>query len=76
MAGGLAREDSLAAAPGVARGTADLVARRGESPGDLRLVTGLRPLDHHQAGALVAAAIGATLTQMNEVERTIESGPR
>ncbi len=44
--------------------------------GDLRLITGLRPLDHDQARDLVAAAIAAALARMNDVERAIEGGTR
>jgi putative aminopeptidase FrvX len=48
----------------VARGIAELVAGRAKSPAELRLVTGLRALDHEQARALVAAAIDAALARM------------
>lgn len=69
MAAGLDRATAVEAATATARGTIEMVARRPESPEQLKLLTGLRPLPDGEVRERVAAAIQAALARMNEVER-------
>jgi pyrroline-5-carboxylate reductase len=73
MDGGLSREEAVAAAVATARGTADMVARREEAPEQLKLYTGLRPLDHAAMRDLVAKAIADALSRMESVERQTQT---
>lgn len=69
VASGLDRAAAVEAATATARGTLDMVARRPETPEQLKLLTGLRPLPDAEARQLVATVIQAALTRMNDVER-------
>ncbi len=69
--GGLSREFAIAAAVETARGTASMVSTRAESPEDLRLYTGLRPLDHGVARDAVKAAIDDAFARMGAVQEKI-----
>jgi pyrroline-5-carboxylate reductase len=66
---GLDRRTAVEAAVATARGTADLVDRRAEPPGELKLITGLRPLKDEAVADLVREAARAALTRMVDVER-------
>jgi pyrroline-5-carboxylate reductase len=68
VAGGLSRTEALAAALATARGTADMIARRAETPEQLKLITGLRPLDDAAVRELVGKAIAAALARMEAVQ--------
>lgn len=70
---GLARKDAVTAAVETARGVAAMVANRDTSPEDLRLYTGLRPLDHESARNLVTAAVDDAHTRMHGVQAKITS---
>lgn len=71
---GLSREAAVEAATATAIGTALMVARRPEAPEQLKLFTGLRPLDDAAVRQAVAAAIQAALTRMEDVQRTVTGG--
>jgi pyrroline-5-carboxylate reductase len=66
---GLDREAAVEAAVARARGTADLVLRRPETPAQLKLITGLRPLKDEAVAELVRDAACTALARMAEVER-------
>jgi pyrroline-5-carboxylate reductase len=66
---GLDGRAAVEAAVATARGTADLVAERPEAPAQLKLLTGLRPLEHDAVAELVRAAAGAALRRMDDVQR-------
>jgi pyrroline-5-carboxylate reductase len=66
---GLDRAAAVEAAVATARGTADLVARRAESPAQLKLITGLRPLKDEAVAELVREAARAALTRMEDVQK-------
>jgi pyrroline-5-carboxylate reductase len=68
MAGGLSRAAAIAAAVETARGSAEMIARRSETPEQLKLFTGLRPLDDAAARDLVGKAIAAALARMDSVQ--------
>lgn len=72
---GLSREAAVAAAAATARGTAAMVARRPETPEQLKLFTGLRPLDDQAARRLTAEAIQVALTRMADVEQKVTAQP-
>jgi pyrroline-5-carboxylate reductase len=74
LAGGLDREAAVEAAVATARATAAMVQGRRETPEQLRLLTGLRPLDDQAVRTLVADAIRAALSRMDEVQRGIVKG--
>jgi pyrroline-5-carboxylate reductase len=67
-AGGLSRAAAIAAAVETARGSAEMIARRSETPEQLKLFTGLRPLDDAAARDLVGKAIAAALARMDSVQ--------
>jgi pyrroline-5-carboxylate reductase len=71
VAAGLGREDAVTAAAATARGAAAMVAQRPEAPEQLKLFTGLRPLDDARVKSLVAEAIQAAVTRMDDVQRKI-----
>ena len=71
---GLSRASSVAVAVGVARGVSDLVAAGPELPEQLKLLTGLRPLDHDQVRELVVTAIAAAWSRMDHLQKTMEAG--
>jgi pyrroline-5-carboxylate reductase len=73
MAGGLSRQAAVAAAVGCARGTAEMVARRSESPEQLKLYTGLRPLEDAAVREIVDKAISAALARMESVQGQVTS---
>jgi pyrroline-5-carboxylate reductase len=66
---GLDRRAAMEAAVATARATADLVEGRAESPGELKLITGLRPLQDEAVAELVREAARAALARMVNVER-------
>jgi pyrroline-5-carboxylate reductase len=67
--GGLAIEAAVAAAVETARGTAEMVATRAENPDQLKLFTGLRPLDHAAIRELISKAIGEALSRMQALQK-------
>ena len=71
---GLSHASAVAAAVGVARGVSDLVAAGPESPESLKLLTGLRPLNHDQVRDLVATAIAVAWSRMDDLQKTMEAG--
>jgi pyrroline-5-carboxylate reductase len=66
---GLDRGAAVEAAVATARGTAALVERRAVPPGELKLITGLRPLKDEAVAELVREAARAALARMMDVER-------
>jgi hypothetical protein len=52
-----------------------MVARRPETPEQLKLFTGLRPLDDQAVRRLTADAIQAALTRMEDVQQKITAQP-
>jgi pyrroline-5-carboxylate reductase len=68
MAGGLPRAAAIAAAVETARGSAEMIAKRSETPEQLKLFTGLRPLDDAMVRELVGKAIAAALARMESVQ--------
>jgi pyrroline-5-carboxylate reductase len=75
VAAGLSREAATVAATATASGTAAMAARRPETPDQLKLFTGLRPLDDQAVKRLVAEAIGAAVTRMEDVQRKMAGQP-
>jgi pyrroline-5-carboxylate reductase len=73
-AAGLSRRAAVDAAAATAIGTARMVAQRAETPERLKLFTGLRPLDDAAVKRLVADAVQAAITRMEDVERKIVGG--
>lgn len=71
---GLDRRAAVEAAAATARGTADLVERRPESPAQLKLITGLRPLKDEAVAELVREAARAAFGRMEEVQRGVVEG--
>jgi pyrroline-5-carboxylate reductase len=71
--GGLTKEAATAAAAETARGCAEMVMKRQEAPEQLKLLTGLRPLDDAAARALVMKAISDAFSRMESVERQATS---
>jgi pyrroline-5-carboxylate reductase len=71
MEGGLSREAAVEAAVATAQATAEMVRRRAESPEQLKLLTGLRPLKDDAVKQLVREAIQAAVARMDEVQKTI-----
>jgi pyrroline-5-carboxylate reductase len=69
IAGGLAREAAIAAAVETARGCAEMVARRPESPDQLKLFTGLRPLQDAAVRDLVSKAIAEAVSRMEALQK-------
>jgi pyrroline-5-carboxylate reductase len=74
QAAGLSRQAAVEAATATALGTAQMVARRAEVPEQLKLFTGLRPLDDATVKGMVAEAIQAALTRMEDMQRKITGG--
>jgi len=72
---GLDRRAAVEAAVATARGTADLVSRRPESPAQLKLITGLRPLKDEAVADLVREAARAALARMDDVQRGFAPNP-
>ena len=68
---GLSREAAIAAAQETARGTAEMVARREESAEELKLYTGLRPLEHETVRELVHAAAEDAYGRMDAVQKKV-----
>jgi pyrroline-5-carboxylate reductase len=68
IAGGLSRGAAVAAAVETARGSAEMIARRPETPEQLKLFTGLRPLDDATVRELVGKAISDALSRMETVQ--------
>jgi pyrroline-5-carboxylate reductase len=73
--GGLSREDAVAAATATARGTAMLAAQRKESPEELKLFTGLRPLKDGEVRELVKQAINEAGTRMTALQQKVTGTP-
>ncbi len=69
VAGGLSREAAVMAAVETARGSAEMVARRAEPVEQLKLFTGLRPLQDAAVRELVSKAISDALTRMEAVQQ-------
>ncbi len=72
---GLSREAAVAAATATARGTAELAAKRAESPEQLKLFTGLRPLKDGEVRDLVKQAIADAVGRMTALQQKITSAP-
>jgi pyrroline-5-carboxylate reductase len=72
---GLDRRTAVEAAVATARGTADLVAQRPEAPAQLKLITGLRPLEDAVVADLVRDAARAALARMEDVQRGFPPNP-
>lgn len=73
VAGGLSREAAVAAAVATARGSADMVGKRPEPPEQLKLFTGLRPLQDAAVRELVDKAIADALARMEAVQKQTTS---
>jgi pyrroline-5-carboxylate reductase len=71
---GLTRASAVEAAVATAQATAEMVRRRGEAPEQLKLLTGLRPLNDGAVIQLVREAIQAALARMEDVQRGIVKG--
>jgi pyrroline-5-carboxylate reductase len=69
IAGGLSREAAVTAAVETARGSAEMVATRSETPEQLKLFTGLRPLQDAAVRELISKAIGDALSRMEAVQQ-------
>jgi pyrroline-5-carboxylate reductase len=67
--GGLPRDAAVAAAVETARGCAEMVATRPESPDQLKLFTGLRPLQNAAVRELVAKAITEATSRMESLQK-------
>jgi pyrroline-5-carboxylate reductase len=76
VASGLTREATVAAVVATARGTAELVAQRAESPDQLKLYTGLRPLKDTEVRDLVAQALADALSRMAALQQKIADSAR
>lgn len=72
-AGGLSREAAVTAAVETARGSAEMVAKRPEPVEELKLFTGLRPLQDAAVRELVSKAISDALTRMEAVQKQAAS---
>ena len=72
-AGGLSREAAVTAAVETARGSAEMVAERPEPVEELKLFTGLRPLQDAAVRELVSKAISDALTRMEAVQKQAAS---
>lgn len=73
MAGGLSQKAAVTAAVETARGSADMIAQRKELPEQLKLYTGLRPLDDAAVRELISKAIADALSRMEAVQRQATS---
>jgi pyrroline-5-carboxylate reductase len=73
MASGLSRTAAVAAAAETARGSAQMIDKRTETPEQLKLFTGLRPLDDAAVRELVKKAIADALTRMESVQKQVIS---
>jgi pyrroline-5-carboxylate reductase len=73
MASGLSQKAAVSAAVETARGTAEMVANRPELPEQLKLFTGLRPLQDASVRDLVAKAISDALARMESVQKQVAS---
>jgi pyrroline-5-carboxylate reductase len=71
IAGGLPRDAAVAAAVETARGCAEMVAKRPESPDQLKLFTGLRPLQDCAVRDLVSKAITEATSRMEALQQQI-----
>ncbi len=69
LAGGLSRDAAVTAALATARGSAEMIAKRRESPDELKYITGLRPLDDALVRDLIGQAISTALSRMNAVQQ-------
>ncbi len=69
--GGLTREAAVAAAVETARGTAALVENRTETPEELKLYTGLRPLKDEEVRYLVKEAAVDAFGRMTDVQKKV-----
>jgi pyrroline-5-carboxylate reductase len=68
IAGGLSPTAAVAAAVETARGSAEMIAKRPETPEQLKLFTGLRPLEDAAVRELVDKAISDALSRMETVQ--------
>jgi pyrroline-5-carboxylate reductase len=73
IAAGLSRTSAVAAAVETARGSAEMLAKRPETPEQLKLFTGLRPLDDSAVRELVGKAISDALSRMESVQKQATS---
>ena len=73
IAGGLPRQTAVAAAVETARGCAQMVSARAEGPQQLKLLTGLRPLEDTSVRELVSKAISDALSRMDAVQKQAAS---
>jgi pyrroline-5-carboxylate reductase len=73
MEGGLLRPAAIAAAVETARGCADMIGTRPEDPEQLKLFTGLRPLQDAAVRDLVKKAISDAATRMEAVQKQASS---
>jgi len=71
--GGLSRQAAVAAAIETARGCAQMVATRTEHPEQLKLFTGLRPLQDAAVRDLVTKAISEAAARMEAVQKQATS---
>ena len=76
IASGLTREATVAAVVATARGTAEMVAQRAETPDQLKLYTGLRPLKDAEVRELVAQALADALSRMTALQQKIADAAR
>jgi pyrroline-5-carboxylate reductase len=67
--GGLSREAAVAAAAETARGCAEMVTKRPEGPDQLKLFTGLRPLQDAAVRELVSKAIAEAASRMETLQK-------
>jgi pyrroline-5-carboxylate reductase len=73
IAGGLSQRAAVAAAVETARGSAEMIAMRQQTPEQLKLLTGLRTLDHAEVRELIGKAISNALTRTESVQRQTTS---
>jgi pyrroline-5-carboxylate reductase len=71
LEGGLPREAAVAAAVATAHGCAEMVAKRPENPDQLKLFTGLRPLQDAAVRELVSKAIAEAASRMEALQKQI-----
>jgi pyrroline-5-carboxylate reductase len=68
IAGGLSKQAAVAAAVETACGTAEMISKRSETPEQLKLFTGLRPLEDAAVRELVGKAIASALARMEQMQ--------
>lgn len=73
VAGGLSREAAVAAAVETARGSSEMIATRAETPEQLKLFTGLRPLQDAAVRELISKAIADAFSRMEAMQGQVIS---